>query len=115
MSTVKNNKNNKREIINITMLQFEQMAADAAEKNGMSIIDELHTSINRFKNKDEEITQTLFAVHYRVGNETYYGQSTHPQIAIDQAIAQRRVDAGTLVINAQAKIEHNETEQTGKE
>lgn len=104
----------KKGIVNITSIQFEQMAIEAAEKNGIKKLDCLSTSFNRYKSFDEEYSkdkvQTVFYVAYTIAGEIFVGQSTHPQIAIEEAINNRNQQADKTTVNSQAKIEHEQPE-----
>jgi phenylalanyl-tRNA synthetase alpha subunit len=111
--TAKATKKTKNEIMNISSELFEQMAVEACKKNGILKIEALFTSFDRMKTFEEgEQTITSFNVSISTEGKTYNGRSTHPVIAIEEAIKRRAIELGIVRINSQALIEHEQQQRT---
>lgn len=103
-----NEKKQKSRIINITSIQFETEAIEAAKKGGITTLDAISTSFNRFKFFDDESAKdkvlTIFNVAYTVAGEIFVGQSTNPQLAIQEALNSRNTATEKTIVNSQASF-----------
>ena len=102
----------KNTIVNISSAQFEQMAIEAANINGMNEIEHISTSFNRFASIDQNstnVTATNFSAIYTIQGFHYIGNAKHPQLAIELAIDDYKQKNGLTIINPQTKIEHENT------
>ncbi len=99
MTSQKTKTKGKVTIKNFTLNEFEQMAQDAANENGINDLDKLTVSFSKIIHG--ETTDNNFFVNYESKSGSFYGLSALPELAISEAIERRNRALGIVRINAQ--------------
>jgi hypothetical protein len=113
MSTKKNN-TPQIKVETITSEAFEKMAVKAAEKVGIPL-EGISTSFNRYKPFNDEFANdkviTTFNVYMSTGKIAYTGQSTHPSLAVREAVNKFLLDTGKAELTTETIIDHEQFTQ----